>query len=562
MDMDSHTHGDMTNTQPVNVSELVPVPHEVHHMHGVPILETELTPAERLFWEAYNTTSYFTIDTPHKTNLYIHLALIYLAYVVMYPLALAVKDTKMFFPALVVQSGVVLVSIANYSIFITTAPDLYPNNAYTKMTSGLAIMVLIHVASAFVYTAKKWLEGPSNTNHMPLPGKDIPLSPMDGYASPSNTLYDPEDHMQRLSDDSFDLESTPGTPHAMEFASAEPQRYNRLLSKIFSYRIVAELVSVFGVVCTFNYHFLNWGMLCYFLIYAPTGVAVLSCIGMNEHVFNLLAHFIKGGVFFSMGIVSLARYCGGWPKMGWAWNKSYISPMEKPTSFLYKIQPKKGMVTMEMLESSLILFYGCTNIFMEHLASPGGEWTAKDLQHVSIAFLYLGAGLCGVIAENKMADWRLEKFNTEFGADFEVDGYRPAHVTPGFSPNPFPAFTIFWTGLLMSQHQQASELSTQVHVQWGSLLTYGSLVRLATFALMMFYPQKSFNPTKPFTELITSFCLLCGGLVFMESTDPVITALEYRGMTPMFTLNVSVGVVALVMAWIMVVFSVRDRYRY
>ncbi|KAG7903645.1 hypothetical protein KL907_003672 [Ogataea polymorpha] len=283
---------------------------------------------------------------------------------------------------------------------------------------------------------------------------------------------------------------------------------------------------------------------------------------MGSHVFNLLAHFIKGGVFFTLGIVSLTRYCGGWSKLGWAWNRSYILPFEKPTSFWYKLQPKNGMITMEMVESSLILFYGSTNVFLEHLAAPGGPWTAKDLQHVSIAFLYIGAGLCGVVSELKLADWRLDKFYSQVGPDFEVQGYRPAHVTPGFSPNPFPAFTIFWTGLLMSQHQQASELSTSVHVQWGSLLTYGSVVRLVTFLLMIFFPKsQSFQPTKPFTELLTSFCLLCGGLVFMESTDPVIMALEYRGLTPMFTMNVSVGVISLLMAWIMCVFSIRDRLK-
>ncbi|KAG7805869.1 hypothetical protein KL921_005182 [Ogataea angusta] len=565
MDMEAHSHATSTLSAPLNLSTVVPVAHEAHHMHGVPILETELTPAERLFWEAYNTTSYFTVKTPYKSQLYVHLGLVYAAYILVYPLVLVLRNvnSKWFLPSLTVQSAMVIASLFSYSLFISNAPDLYPNNAYSKMSTGLFFLVILHLFSSFVYTAKNWLEGPSPATHAPLPGKDIQMSELNGFASPSSTLYDSDDRLHRLSADSFDLEdhgsSTPTSHHSVPVPTQKP---DFVLTRLFQLAPVAKLVSVFGLASTFNFHVLNYGMLCYFLIYAPTGIAVLSCIGMGGHVFNLLAHFIKGGVFFSLGILSLARYCGGWTKLGWAWNRSYILPFEKPTSFWYKIQPKNGMITMEMVESSLILFYGSTNIFLEHLAAPGGPWTAKDLQHVSIAFLYIGAGLCGVVAELKLADWRLDKFYSQVGSDFEVQGYRPAHVTPGFSPNPFPAFTIFWTGLLMSQHQQASELSTNVHVQWGSLLTYGSVVRLVTFLLMIFFPKsQSFRPSRPFTELLTSFCLLCGGLVFMESTDPVIMALEYRGLTPMFTMNVSVGVVSLLMAWIMCVFSIRDRLR-
>ncbi|KAG7796338.1 hypothetical protein KL929_003529 [Ogataea haglerorum] len=565
MDMEAHGHTTSTLSAPLDLSTVVPVAHEAHHMHGVPILETELTPAERLFWEAYNTTSYFTVDTPYKSQLYVHLGLVYAAYVLVYPLVLVLRNvnSKWFLPLLTVQSAMVIASLFCYSLFISNAPELYPNNAYSKMSTGLFLLVIIHLFSSFVYTAKKWLEGPSPATHAPLPGKDIPMSELNGFASPSSTLYESDDRLQRLSADSFDLEDQgSSTLNSQHSVAAPTQKRDFVLARLFQLGPVAKLVSVFGLASTFNFHVLNYGMLAYFLVYAPTGVAVLSCIGMGNHVFNLLAHFIKGGVFFTLGIISLARYCGAWTKLGWAWNKSYILPLEKRTSLLYRLQPKNSMITMEMVESSLILFYGCTNVFLEHLAAPGGPWTAKDLQHVSIAFLFIGAGLCGVVAELKLADWRLEKFYSQVGSDFQVQSYRPAHVTPGFSPNPFPAFTIFWTGLLMSQHQQASQLSMIIHVQWGSLLTYGSVVRLVTFLLMTFFPKsQSFQPSRPFTELLTSFCLLCGGLVFMESTDPVVMALEYRGWTPMFTMNLSVGTVSLLMAWVMCVFSIRDRLK-
>lgn len=238
--------------------------------------------------------------------------------------------------------------------------------------------------------------------------------------------------------------------------------------------------------------------------------------------------------------------------------------------------------SFEAIESFLIFFYGCSNVFLEHLGSRDGSWSAMDLQHVSIAFMYFGAGLCGLVTELKLSSWRRSLFFNVAGKQLEIaeniklDDDLTADekiriigskkmITPGFSPNPFPVFTIFWTGVLMSKHAQASALSSAIHVQWGSLLTYGSFFRVCTFLLMSYYPlhgsKECFLPSRPFTELVTSFCLLCGGMVFMESTDQVIEALAYRGLTPMFTINVSVGIISLLMAWVMFIFAVKDRMR-
>nr|AAT93375.1 YCR062W [Saccharomyces cerevisiae] len=110
----------------------------------------------------------------------------------------------------------------------------------------------------------------------------------------------------------------------------------------------------------------------------------------------------------------------------------------------------------------------------------------------------------------------------------------------------------------MSQHAQSSQFSTTIHTQWGYLLSYGSFFRLLTFLILFLVPNTNSAASKPFTELITSFCLLCGGLVFMESTDQSIEAMEYRGFTPMFTFNLSVGFVSLLMAWEMILFIWKD----
>lgn len=46
-----------------------------------------------------------------------------------------------------------------------------------------------------------------------------------------------------------------------------------------------------------------------------------------------------------------------------------------------------------MIESTTIFVYGCSNIFLERLAGAGGAWSHGDLEHVSIAFMFIGGGL-------------------------------------------------------------------------------------------------------------------------------------------------------------------------
>ncbi|KAI0462771.1 hypothetical protein LJB42_003572 [Komagataella kurtzmanii] len=585
------------------IPSIEPVPFEEHHHHGLPILDTDLSPAERLYWENYNTTTYFTVESNSTFFLYAHVISMVVTFVFLYPVCLVLNNlkNKWYLPALSVHAIVTVLSLISYSIFIDSVPDLYPNNAYTKMGVVLFVFTVVHFVSAVIYQGSKFFavlpSTPTDNSHAQfLPLKDLSNKEHNKkheVNSTSSTLFDYEardSHSKQFRsqyrdslNNSFQLDdreanfsidnSSNGTIHDVPSIPSQnhdsySNKVDGALQRLFEVPWIARIAVSLGSVASVVFNLLNFGIFFFFLIYFPTGVAVLNCLGMANTVFNLLAHFIKGGVFFSLGLLSLARYCGGFQKLGWAWNYSFINRYEKKDSIWFRFQPRNVMITMEMLESSLILFYGCTNVFMEHLSNPGGEWAAKDLQHVSIAFMYIGCGLCGVITELKLNNWRLIKFQStveEINNENEpIDAESFTNVTCGFSPNPFPAFTIFWTGLLMSQHAQASELSTSIHVQWGSLLTYGSLFRIATMLYLMFnktYKGDLFQPSRPLTELVTSFCLLCGGLVFAESTDPIVLAMAYRGLTGMFTLNVSVGVVALLMAWIMTVFSIKDHLK-
>jgi hypothetical protein len=98
-------------------------------------------------------------------------------------------------------------------------------------------------------------------------------------------------------------------------------------------------------------------------------------------VFSGLAHWIKGGIFFWLGILTLGRWAGCFGEWGWAWNVRPKSPAQK------------WRPSAEFVESFLIFFYGATNIFLEHLGGAGEAYSATDLEHVSITVLFIGGGL-------------------------------------------------------------------------------------------------------------------------------------------------------------------------
>ncbi|ODV91377.1 hypothetical protein CANCADRAFT_32036 [Tortispora caseinolytica NRRL Y-17796] len=275
-------------------------------------------------------------------------------------------------------------------------------------------------------------------------------------------------------------------------------------------------------------------------------VSVLNGMGAGSKVFNLLAHLIKGSVFFYYGVFAFCKALGCFADWGWAWN---IKPPS--TSRFINAIPSS-----EFVEASLILLYGSTNIFLEHLGGAGGAWSAMDLQHVSIAFLYLGCGICGVLFESKTAR-NLFNFSLNSIGVHNGDAYAVAPVQYRHSFNPFPAFTVFWTGALMSQHQQMTMLSTAIHMAWGYLLSAGAILRFVTYSILYIRPPESYLPSRPITEILASFCLICGGMVFCLSNAQTVEAMLHMKLSIMFVLNVSVGISILFMAWLIILLVIK-----
>lgn len=288
-----------------------------------------------------------------------------------------------------------------------------------------------------------------------------------------------------------------------------------------------------------------------------TGFATWGGIFMGDGLLNGLAHWIKGGIFFWYGLLTLGRWMGAFSDCGFAWNAKPGYPLVS--------RAKARMPSAEFIESFVIWLYGASNVFLEHLSSWGKEWSPMDLEHISITIMFFGGGLMGMAIESKKVRTLLNT-SVQIQRDEVAKIAGPGHPqadewdtpkTYGTSLNPMPALVIFLLGLLMSSHHQDSMTSTMVHQQWGTLFSGFALARIATYLLCYLKPPTSYFPSRPPTELISAFCLICGGLVFMASTRDVVKMLDRNSLHAMFILTVTIGFTCLVMVWTVILYSIK-----
>jgi len=95
--------------------------------------------------------------------------------------------------------------------------------------------------------------------------------------------------------------------------------------------------------------------------------------------------------------------------------------------------------------------------------------------------------------------------------------------TQGVSLNPMPALVILLLGMMMGSHHQSDMTSAMVHKQWGNLLVGFSMARCVTYILFFLKPPTSYLPSRPPSEIVASFCLIAGGLIFMMSVSDLLS---------------------------------------
>ncbi|KAI2795160.1 hypothetical protein POX_a01765 [Penicillium oxalicum] len=503
--------------------------------------------------------SYFAYSK-HTTAIMAHIALMMLAWCIVLPAAvmLSVARSRLALPSqfffLVVNGVGVLAGI----IYNSQTPDLYENNAHHKIgwivTWVFGAQVVLALIFAYAGRGESSSEKVSyeQATFLPVATEEhehtFPAHATHGYrwSRDSGQGTEPGSPTHNSSSSSFGspLECDDGFEKPEEELPVQPTPahgwlHNTVMDRFLSKRVPGLVSS--RVLRAFNgvYNVVDRIILPFGFVAIATGAVTYGGIMRDREVFNGLAHFIKGGIFFWYGVLTLGRYVGCWADLGWAWNK-------KPPASV--VGWKAKVPTGEFTECFVIFLYGITNVFLEHLASNDGVWSATDLEHVSISIMFFGGGLVGMLFESTRIREALNNTILRTPAHITRDENWQTPKSQGVSLNPMPALIILLLGMMMGSHHQTSMTSTMVHKQWGNMLMGFSLARGMTYVLLFLRPPTSYLPARPPTEIVASFCLMSGGLIFMLSTRNVIEAMEYYEVDAMFTFTVGMGFTAFIMA--------------
>ncbi|RMZ89145.1 hypothetical protein DV736_g3625, partial [Chaetothyriales sp. CBS 134916] len=506
----------------------------------------------------------------HSRMMLAHIVLMILAWFFILPIGVifSIARSRHVLPVQLVFLALNGVGVIMGTVYNVGTPDLYENNAHHSIgwIATWVVTAQVVMSLLFLYTGRTKPGGakaretarflPMSTENM-ASFTESPVSPYHDYRwssegghhadrSFSGTTQNsrdmsPNDDTNRLSKEEparSDYNEDEDDDHA-DLSMALPGRKRRSLLGInridsFLLKRVQGLFSARLLKATeIIYELIDRTILVLGFIALTTGVVTYTGIFKGHGIFGGLAHFIKGGIFFWYGLLTLGRWMGCFADFGWAWN---LKPSRSEVG-----QWKARIPSAEFTESFVIFFYGSTNVFLEHLGGWGGAWSAQDFEHVSIAIMFFGGGLCGMLVESKtIRKW----LNT-------------APVQYNYSFNPLPGLIILMLGVLMSAHQQSSMVSTTVHAQWGGLLAGFALARGVTYIILYISPPTSIYPSRPPSELVSSFCLISGGLVFMASASDIVQWMEANNIMAMVTLTVTVGFTTFLMAYTIIVLSLK-----
>ncbi|KAJ7507659.1 cytoplasmic protein [Mycena galericulata] len=529
-----------------------------HHHAVAPLLE--LNETEVLIGHQRTPPSYYTVDwespdqsSAHHPGLMItHAIFMSLAFFIFLPMGIALRSVKHSLHGMAVCAfyGSFALACAASSVYRKLTPNMYPNASHARLGYSVLVVALsltlidalgaIRRTMTFMWSAKHytmtgfWRAFSGNPDadspeYVGLMGEDA-----DSVEDTKNYCHSDEDSHAMHHAQDFEHGNTeqwanhvrahstmsdgtlfgPSSPHSEITLHDIPfTPHVSLLRRVGRTAFAAtEKALVFA----------GFGL---FL----TGIVIYTGGCRGAYINGCLAHLIKGGIFWSYGLITFGRYLGWCSELGWSWNRA----------------PSPGYPTAEFVESFLIFLYGATNTWMERFgANPGDPFTTKQIQHIGIAVMFWFAGLVGMAVESKS----IRKWLAALAVDNSETVAEPPSYTSSF--NPFPALVIGVTGSVMAAHFQTYLFQVQIHSLWGNLLLAFAILRWLTYFFLWVAPPRSTLPSRPPTEALGSFFLACGGISFMFSTEEVTFAAMRRGRDDIMMFAVAaVSITCIAFCW-------------
>lgn len=272
-------------------------------------------------------------------------------------------------------------------VYNMKTPDLYPNNAHHKLGWILTGIVLVQfifgVVNSYVERRGRLFmpisrqamfqhqrthganTQPNRFSYDSGHGTEANTESRSSSCSEFGTLSPVSQEADEESEESHGLMSSEKVDRAL--AKVVPRNLSTWIIRVLAgmYNVIDRVILLLG-----------FAAIC-------TGWVTYGGLFTGERVFSGLAHFIKGGIFFWYGILTLGRWSGSFADIGWAWN---MKPADAGNKW-----------SAEFVESFIIFIYGTTNVFLEHLTAWGNEWSAIDLEHIALTGMFFGGGLVSVM---------------------------------------------------------------------------------------------------------------------------------------------------------------------
>lgn len=521
--------------------------------------------------------------------MYAHIALMMVAWVVVLPPAimLSVARSRYNLPVQVLFHALNVIGLFVGFVYNQSTPDLYVTNSHHPagwaITALTVVWTLLSIATLFARRQKEratetthstFLEDNADANEHFQQYVDSPTSyrfSSDSGNFSAGSRANSSDSISKK-DEVSPLDPEQDDEHGRKGGDSERQGFlgnqkaNKLLSR--GARIITNARIFAGL--RFSQIVLEKFLLLLGFVAITTGFVVYGGLFQKREVFSGLAHYIKGGIFFWYGLLTLGRWMGAFSECGWAWNVRPARPL---------VSKWKSLVpSAEFTESFVIWLYGASNVFLEHLNNWGGKWSPQDFEHVSITILFFGGGLLGMLIDTtSMRDLTTATVDVQKSKEYcqtlnnagfrdvtamAEEEYRKSERwerpnTHNLSLNPMPALTIMFLGMMMSGHHQTSMVSTMMHAQWGMLFTGFAMARAVTYLMLYIKPPTSHFPSRPPSELVAAFCLTSGGILFMNSAHDSVKAIEYNGLDAMTIFTITIGLTGIIMAWELVCYATK-----